>query len=136
MKRIVIMLFVTSLSMAGIISYWGTTLVQRTLSEAEELSAESDCPSALFGLYSGNYNNSTKNLALILDNRRSADLKLENLYLFYPNGVMKEIPLNETLEGNQIKSLRLVEIDDGFTNGKIKTNCPEVSVDFTHSQVT
>ncbi len=129
-------LFAVTFSVATILSYWGTSLVQRTLTEAEEMSMETDCPSALFTFYSGEYNTSTENLVLILDNKRSVDLRLENLYLFYPNGVMEDIPLNETLEGNGMESLSLVGIKDGFTKGRINTNCPEVSVEFTYSQVT
>lgn len=136
MNKIVIMLFASTFGIATIVSFWGSGFVQRTLTEAEELSIETDCPSALLEFYSGSYNDSTKNLVLILESKRSVDLKLENLYLFYPNGVMEDTPLNETVEGNIIKSLSLLGIDGGFMSGRIKTNCPEVSVDFTHSQVT
>jgi len=136
MKRIVMVLIATTFSISGILYYWGTNLVERTLAEAEEFSMETDCPSALFKFYSGSYNHSKEELVLILENKRSVDLRMENVYLFYPNGVMMDIPVNETLEGIGIESFRFLGIDDGFTNGRIKTNCPDVAVEFTYSQVT
>jgi len=124
-------------TLAGILIYWTNTLVSRTLISAEnETALETDCPLALFALYSGKYDISTKNLILILENKRSVDLKIDTVYLFYENNVMKTFEVNQILSGNELKSISLTGVDDGFQTGRIKTNCPELSVDFTRSQIT
>lgn len=118
----------------GVFTLWATTLTTTTLSEEANKTGEL-CGAAMFGIYSGNYDESSRSLYLVLQNKRSVDLELENLYLFYPNNVMETIPLNEPLKGNVMRSINKTGVDDGFEKGMIKTNCPEVSVEFTYSGV-
>jgi len=113
---------------------WITSLTTRTLTE-EANKTQEFCGAAMFSIYSGDYDKSSKSLYMILQNKRSIDLQLENLYLFYPNNVMRTIPLNEPLKGNVLRSINVTGVDDGFEKGIIKTNCPEVSVEFTYSKV-
>jgi len=135
-KRAAFVLLAAIMGMGGIFTFWVTTLTTTTLLPEEARKIEELCHLATFGVYSGDYDKSSNSLYLILQNKRSVDLELENLYLLYPNNVMKTIPLNEDLKGNVLKSINITGIDDGFKNGIIKTNCPGVSVDFTYSQVT
>jgi len=132
-----VLLIATTMSIAGILTYWATGFVRTRLGAIENAS-ESSCTSAQFRLYYGNYENSTRKLYLILENQRATDLKLENVYLFYSGGILttKSSLANQTLEGNALKSFNITDVDDGFLSGKIKTNCPDVFVDFTLSQLT
>ena len=133
-----VILIAATMSIAGILTFWATGFVKSRLTSVENTTVETSCIAAQFRLYSGTYDNSTSpsTLYLILENQRSIDLTLNNLYLFYPNGDLEEKTLTGTLEGNKLKSFNVTDIKDGFTNGMIKTNCPDVDVDFTFSQLT
>jgi hypothetical protein len=48
---------------------------------------------------------------------------------------MVTFELNNTLEGNILKSINVNGVEDGFSSGTIKTDCPDVSVDFSYSQL-
>lgn len=130
-----VILIAATMSIAGILSFWATGFIRTRLTESENVTGETVCLGADFKFYSGRYDKDTKTLYLILDNRRNVDLELENLYLFYPNNLMKTIPLKDTLKANDIRSYNVTGVDDGFENMKIKTNCPEVSLDIAYSSV-
>ncbi|MDI6825714.1 MAG: hypothetical protein QMD36_00770 [Candidatus Aenigmarchaeota archaeon] len=127
-----VILIAATMSIAGILIYWTSGFVQKRLSESGNVTDETACLGAEFKIHSANFANGT--LVLFLDNRRTVDLTLENLYLFYPDNSMETVPLNVVLKGNEIKQLTLTNITDGFTGGKIKTHCPTVFLDFTYSE--
>lgn len=122
------------MSIVGIFSLWGSTLVKERLGGAENVTPVTACQSAMFNFYSGKYDRSTKNLYLVLENKRSIELRLNKLYLFYPNN-MVTFELNKTLEGNILKSINIDKVEDGFSSGTVKTSCPDVSADFGYSQL-
>jgi len=129
-----VILIAATMSIAGILTFWTTGFVSRKLNESSSVTDETSCLGAEFKLHpSSNYNNGT--LFLRLDNRRTVDLKLETLYLFYSDNRMDTVPLNSfLLKGNEIKELPLiVDVAPELVNGKIKTNCPTVYLDFTYS---
>jgi len=126
-----VILIAATMSIAGILIYWSSSFVQKRLNETGGVTDETSCLGAEFKIHSASFTNGT--LFLRLDNRRTVDLKLENLYLFYPDNKMETVPLNALLKGNEIKQFTLTNITDGFTNGKIKTQCPTVFLDFSYS---
>lgn len=130
-----VILIAATMSIAGILSYWTTGFVKTRLGGAENATDETRCLSAEFKLYSGSFDNTTDILYLVLENTRSYDLTLTDLYLFDASDMLIEptISLNKELKGNSL--LAHNETVSNFTRGVIKTNCPEVSVDFTYSQV-
>ena len=115
-----------------------TTTTQKTTIPVivKTTSSSADCLNTQFRLYSGTYDSSYKKLYLILENQKSVDLTLKNLYLFYPNDGLKEYSLTGILNGNSLRSFVVNGVDDGFTSGKIKTNCPDSDIDFSISQLT
>lgn len=129
--RVIMLFTATVMGIGAIFSFWGSQLVQTKLNETGK---ESSCMGTMFRLYSGSYKTETKELLLVVENQRSVDLELTNLYLFYPNG-MKSYVLNKTLPGNMLLSLPIEDIENSFDGGTIKTNCP-VTVDFKYSDVT
>jgi len=133
-----VILIAATMSIAGILTFWATGFVKGRLTSVENTTVETECVAAQFRLYSGTFDNSTSpyTLTLILENQRSIDLTLNNLYLFLPNGDLKEHTLTGTLEGNKLKSFTVTDVDGSFTRGIIKTNCPDVNVEFTISQLT
>ena len=130
--RIVMLLAGTVIALGAVFSFWGASLVQTRLNESAE---EDACIGAMFRLYSGSYNTETKGLLLVFENQRVVDLELTNLYLFYSEE-MKTYDLNKDLAGNMILSVPVEGVEDGFDSGTVKTNCPDVTVDFTYSDVT
>jgi hypothetical protein len=122
------------MSIIGVFTLWGSTLVKERLGGAENVTPITVCQSAMFNFYSGKYDRGTKNLYLVLENQRSVEIRLNRLYLFYPNN-MVTFELNKTLEGNILKSVSINGIEDGFASGTVKTNCPDVSADFGYSQL-
>jgi len=130
----------------GILTLWVSALVKQN--EVEKLGIGVDlrknatgntiptdsCTSASFRFYSGKYDKTNMNLYLVLENQRSVDLMIKKLYLFYPNNV-ETFELNNTLEGNILKSFNVPGVKNGFESGTIKTNCPGVEADFSYSQL-
>jgi len=134
MVREIFLLTAAIMGIASIFTLWGSILVRERLGP-ENATSITTCQSALFKLYSGKYDRSTKNLYIVLENQRSIELKLDKLYLFYPSN-MVTFGLNNTLEGNMLKSININGVEDGFTSGTVKTDCPDVSLDFSYSQLT
>ena len=129
-----VILIAATMSIAGILSFWTTGFVKTKLVGTENETEEIRCLNAEFKLYSGKLEG-TK-LYLVLENTRSYDLMLTELYIFVNETLIEPTnTLNEELEGNSLKSLNETVVSD-FTRGIIKTNCPDVDVEFTYSQVT
>jgi flagellin-like protein len=131
-----VILIAITMTIAGILSFWATGFMKSKLSEVENTTQGTDCLAAKFVVYSSTYNNKTKTLYIIVDNRMSIDLVLENLYIFYPDNKLVTKPLNLELNSNVVKELNITDVPEGFTNAKIKSNCPEVFVDFIPTMVT
>jgi len=130
-----VILIAATMSIAGILSFWASGFVKTRLSESGNVTVESSCLGAEFKLHSGSYDNET--LILVIDNTRTVDLALENIYFFYDDGSIVDRSLDNTvLKGNEIKQIPVPgNVPANFTSAKIKTNCPEVYLDFTFSQV-
>lgn len=134
------------LAIAGILTIWASPLVQQNYLEklgiglnlrgnVTENKSTDICTSASFRVYSGKYDKENMNLYIVLENQRPIELKLGKLYLFYPNN-FETFDINKTLEGNMLKSFDIPRVKDGFSSGTVKTNCPDVEVDFSYSQLT
>jgi flagellin-like protein len=131
-----VILIAITMTIAGILSFWATGFMKSKLAEVENTTQGTDCLAAKFVVYSSTYNNKTKTLYTIVDNRMTIDLVLENLYIFYPDNKLVTKPLNLELNSNVVKELNITDVPEGFTNAKIKSNCPEVFVDFIPTMVT
>lgn len=125
-----VILIAVTMSIAGVLSFWVSGYMRTKLEESENVTQGTSCLGAEFKIHSMDYNNNTRSLYLVLDNRRAIDLVIENLYFFYPNNRIETKTLNEELKGNEIKPINVTGVADGFLSGKIKTNCPDVSLDF------
>jgi len=125
-----VILIAATMSIAGILSYWTTGFVKTKLGVAENATEETRCLNAEFKVYSISFEDPT--LYLVLENTRSYDLTLTDLYLFNENNQMTTITFKDDenlLEGSSLKSID-IDIPDDSVRGLIKTNCPEVSVEF------
>lgn len=129
-----VVLIAATMSIAGILSFWATGFVRKKLTESQNISEETGCMGANFKLRLAKYDNGE--LTIVVDNTRDVDLKLQNVYIFYPNGMKtKTLDPPVLLKGNEMKQFHVDEVDPGFESVTIKTNCPEVSLSFGLSQV-
>jgi len=128
-----VILIAATMSIAGILAYWTSGFIKTRLTEAESITGGAKCFGAELELRSGSYDGSTLNL--ILDNKKSVDLLLTNLFLVYPDNKLDTKTLNETIKGTEIKALTIENVTTGFLTGEIKTQCPDVSAFFTYSKV-
>lgn len=130
-----VILIAATMSIAGILTFWTSGFVSKKLSESSNTTGDTSCLGAEFKLHpSSSYK--TPYLYLRLDNIRSVDLKLMNLYVFDSSNKMTTHSLNSTLlRGNEIKPLEPpINVGPNLVSGEIKTNCPEVSLQFTYSE--
>lgn len=130
-----VILIAVTMTIAGILSFWATSFVQKGLPEVENTTQQTICLGAKFRVYSGSYNSTSQGLALILENQRNVDLTLDKLYIFYPNNRLETYQLSGILANNELKPINVSNIEDGFEYGQIRTNCPEVYASFTYSEV-
>ena len=99
-----------------------------------------DCSKAGFRLIEGSYARNTGQLTLKLENTKSVDLTMEYILFTYPNDVVIKKTISgllegRVLEGHNIRSFLITRVEDDFISGQITTNCPDVTVDFTYSEV-
>lgn len=128
-----VILIAATMTIAGILAAWTTGFVRGELEEAAIVTGGSKCLGAEFEFRSGSLSGNTLNL--ILDNKKSQDLTLTNLFLIKSGNQVDQISLNKTLNGNEIKTITITITDPNFLTGEIKTQCPDVSAFFTHDQV-
>lgn len=131
-----VILIAATMSIAAILAYWTSGFMKGELERAEELgiTGGAECLSAEFELRSGSYIGGELNL--ILDNKKSVDLDLTYVYLIYSGNDVVPKLINKTLNGNEIKTITVLEVGDNFLTGEIKTHCPDISVFFTYDQVS
>ncbi len=101
----------------------------------------SDCSKAGFKFVSGSYSKSNSQLTLTLENTKSVDLTMEYVFLTYPTGVVHRKKISGllegwVLEGHRTRSFLISQVEHDFRSGRITTNCPDVTVEFTYSDVT
>jgi len=128
-----VILIAATMTVAGILAFWTTGFVKTRLTEAESVSGGTECFGADFELRSGSLDGTTLNL--ILDNKKSVDLYLTNLFLIYSDNRVDTKSLNITLNGNEIRTVSIQDVAPNFLTGEIKTQCPDVSIYFTYDQV-
>ena len=130
-----VILIAATMSIAAILSYWVTAYMRGQLEGAEKLgiTGGASCLGAEFEFRSGSYIGTT--LTLILDNKKSVDLDLTYVYLISSGNKVESKLINETLNGNEIKTVTVENVTDNFLTGEIKTHCSDVSAYFTYDQV-
>lgn len=131
-----VILIAATMSIAGILSYWASSFVQRGLTESGNTTQESQCLSSLFRVYSGRYANASKSLTIILENQRLVDVSLSNVYLFYPNDELKSFNISGVIAGNELKTFNVSGIDPGFVSGEVRSTCPQVIATFKCGVIT
>ncbi len=130
-----VILIAATMVIAAILASWTAQFTEQKLRQAEEesITGGARCLGAQFELYSGGLDGTT--LQLVLNNKKSIDLYLTDLFLIGSNNTVDNVSLDVTLKGNEIMQIERAIPNANFLTGEIKTQCPDVSVFFTRDQV-
>jgi len=117
------------------------TTVTTSTTLPETTTTSFDCSKASFKFIEGSYSKYNSQLTLTLENTGDVDLTMEYIFFTYPNDVVMRERIRGlieglVLEGHNTRSFLTSQIEDSFISGQITTNCPDVTVDFTYSDVT
>jgi len=123
-----VLLIAATMSIAGILAYWASSFMRTQTSSFENQTITSECQYADFKIYGCSYNSTStsKPVNLILENYRDVLLKDLVAYVYFTNGTITPVSLNETLPKGAIKSFSINNIDT-FTKILVKTHCPEIT---------
>ena len=125
-----IALVVITIIIAAVLSFWASGFGNKGSEK------QTDCSIAEFRLYSGSYNSSTSSIFFVLENLQPTELRDLTLYLFYPDKTIIEKPMDGDLGANKLKPYNFTGIPKDFEKGLIKTNCPEVTIQFIEQNGT
>ena len=128
--KLAIVLVVITIIIAAGLSFWASGISNKKIEK------ETDCSIAEFKMYSGSYDSSQSSLFLILENLQPTELKKLSLYLFYVDKTIVEKPMEENLGANKLKPYNFTNILKDFEKGLIKTNCPDVNIQFIEQNGT
>jgi hypothetical protein len=100
-----------------------------------------DCSNAGFKFVEGSYTKNNAQLTLKLENTKPVSLTMEYIFFTYPNNVVIRKSISGILEGRVLEGYMTrffltSQVEDKFISGKVTTNCPDVTVEFTYSDVT
>jgi hypothetical protein len=52
------------------------------------------------------------------------------LYLYSGDKLLKEIELDDSLQGHKLQTINVENLEGNFTKGELRTECPTVSLNF------
>ncbi|MEM5776832.1 MAG: hypothetical protein QXJ06_00090 [Candidatus Aenigmatarchaeota archaeon] len=132
-----VILIATTMAIAGILSFWAGSFVEKKVSESENTTTDIGCLNARFNLFTKcQYNKENKEISFILENQGTQDIFLDNLYVFYPGNNLKSFKLSQKLPANQLLPFSQNGIEDGFVSFQLRTTCPNVYRDFNCTTVS
>ena len=122
------LLIAATMMIAGILSYWASSYVKRTLEVKENETTKVLCSGAEMEIYgTPSYNETTKNVTMFIHNVYGHNLGRLKATIIYPTNV-KEVLLNKTVKASY-EFVVIENVDPGFKEIKlISTNCPNVEV--------
>ncbi len=121
-----VILIAATMTLAGILAYWASSFVRGKLEGKENVTEEVLCSGAEIKIYgTPNYNETTQELSMIVQNVYGFKFKKVEVDIFYPDNNIVEIPLETKLE-QKYNLIKLENVSSGFTEVKVVTNCPNV----------
>ncbi|MBU5688092.1 MAG: hypothetical protein KQA41_01325 [Candidatus Aenigmarchaeota archaeon] len=132
-----VILIATTMAIAGILSFWAGSFVEKKVEESENTTTDIVCLNARFNLFTKcQYNSQTKEISFILENQANQDIILDSLYVFYPSNNLKSYKLSIKLPANNLLPFNQTGIDPGFISFQLRTKCPNVYRDFNCTEVS
>ncbi len=124
-----VLLIAVTMTIAGMLAYWTSSFVRSGLPEQNQTQQIQRCAGADFTIFSSNYNSSTGNMTLILQNKAEVSLQITNVTFVYPNGTIDVKPVGTNLaKGSALISFIVSNIFSGFNNYLVLTDCPNVFI--------
>ena len=121
-----VLLIAVTMTIAGMLAYWASSFVRMQTAAFENQSVTGVCNYADFRIYQCTYNSTTSKVNIILENLRSVQLTDIKLNVFYLNGSVSVVNLNESLDSGMVQAYYVTGIAN-FTKVLVKTQCPELS---------
>jgi flagellin-like protein len=126
-----VILIATTMAIAGILSFWAGSFVEKKVGESENTTTDISCLNARFSLFTQcKYNEQTKEISFILENQATQDIILDSLYVFYPGNNLKQYKLSLKIQANQLRPFNQSGIEPGFIGFQLRTTCPNVYREF------
>jgi len=122
-----VLLIAITMSLAGILAFWGASFVKSGLLTEEAEKEFRRCTGAVGSLKVdfSFYNESTKSFFISIYNSGNAKLKLMNITFFYPTASVSKSLEAISQPGTSVSFL-LNEVEPGFLKYIIYTDCPGV----------
>jgi len=131
-----VILIATTMAIAGILSFWAGSFVEKKVGESENTTTDIACLNARFNLFTKcQYNKQSKEISFILENQASQDIVLDSLYVFYPSNNLKSYKISMKLPANQLMPFNQSGVEPGFLSFQLRTTCPNVYREFNCTEV-
>ncbi|MCX8191093.1 MAG: hypothetical protein N3D78_02850 [Candidatus Aenigmarchaeota archaeon] len=125
-----VLLIAITMTLAGILAFWGSGFVRTGLPTEEETQQFTRCSAALGSLKVDfqYYNSTTKNLILSIYNSGPEKLKLTNITFYYTNDITSK-EINKEVAPGLTAPVILSEIESGYLKYIVYTDCPGVTLE-------
>ena len=124
-----VLLIAVTMTLAGIIAFWGSSFVRTSLPTENQTQALQACTGGSIKLISSNYNSSANTLSLTIYNDGVQKLTLTNITFIYSDRAeSKEI--NSEISPGQVFVKALDNVAGDFNSFIISTNCPNVYIKY------
>ncbi len=124
-----VLLIAVTMTIAGVLAYWTSSFVRGGLPEQNQTQQIQRCSGADFSVFTSNYNSSTGNLTLVLQNKAEVSVQITNVTFIYSNGSIDIRPVSAMLsKGSALASVVVPNVFSGFSNYLILTDCPNVFI--------
>ncbi|MEM5777129.1 MAG: hypothetical protein QXJ06_01635 [Candidatus Aenigmatarchaeota archaeon] len=131
-----VILIATTMAIAGILSFWAGSFVEKKVEESENTTSDINCLNLRFNLFTPCiYNQTKKEISFYLDNQSPREIILDGLYVFYPNNNLKSYKLSIRVPANQPFLFSQSDIEPGFVSFHLRTTCPNIYRNFNCTEV-
>jgi len=114
-----VLLIAVTMTIAGALAYWASSLVSTTLPLGE-------CASASIAIQSKNYMPDTQILVMFLRNSGPSELLVTNVTLGYSDGTLDTRNISRRISPGSLDSIKLENVAPNYIICSVYTHCPNV----------
>lgn len=121
-----VLLIAATMSIAAILAYWASSFVKTSLPEINK--TQQECQFADFTIYQCNYQSSTKELDLVINNIRTIQIQQLQVFVFDANGTPgSSVPLNGTIDPGSFQPFPISGVSANFSKIVVTSKlCPDL----------
>ncbi len=128
-----VMLIAVTMTIAGILAFWASSYTsQQTASLENQTQTIRECTGARFRIFTSFYDSGSKVHKIMLENRGISEVEIIGVDYIYSNGVVHKNASLTLPKTSEIKVLEITDVDDGFTNYRVISSCPNVFAEGTY----